>query len=92
MVTARETDLLASKLTSACAISDNQPIVGRCSVGYEGVQQALRELLIWPLRFEKQGQELGLRWPRGCLLHGPPGVGKTLLVNVCCPCWKVLPS
>lgn len=35
--------------------------------------QALRELLLWPVMYSKEAASLGLRWPKGLLLYGPPG-------------------
>ena len=32
----------------------------------------------WPLQYAELGADLGVDWPRGLLLHGPPGCGKTL--------------
>ncbi|KAG2494237.1 hypothetical protein HYH03_007592 [Edaphochlamys debaryana] len=49
--------------------------------GNPGAMQALRELVCWPVRFAAEGRALGVRWPRGLLLHGPPGCGKTLMVQ-----------
>ncbi|KAM0951373.1 putative P-loop containing nucleoside triphosphate hydrolase [Dioscorea sansibarensis] len=38
--------------------------------------EALRELVIYPFRYARESQKLGLKWPRGLLLYGPPGTGK----------------
>ncbi|KAH7660660.1 P-loop containing nucleoside triphosphate hydrolase protein [Dioscorea alata] len=43
--------------------------------------EALRELVIYPFRYARESQKLGLKWPRGLLLYGPPGTGKTSLVH-----------
>ncbi|GAB2280181.1 Cell division control protein 48 B [Dionaea muscipula] len=43
--------------------------------------QALRELIIYPLKYSRESQKLGLKWRRGLLLYGPPGTGKTSLVR-----------
>eukprot|EP00967_Tisochrysis_lutea_P109505 scaffold170466_cov23-Tisochrysis_lutea.AAC.1 len=42
---------------------------------------ALRELIGWPSKYRNEGAALGVQWPKGVLLHGPPGCGKTLLVR-----------
>ena len=35
----------------------------------------------WPLLYNKEGTALGVCWPKGLLLHGPPGCGKTLVTR-----------
>ncbi|CAI5535747.1 unnamed protein product [Closterium sp. Naga37s-1] len=41
--------------------------------------QALREVVLWPIKYAKEAAALGLKWPSGVLLYGPPGTGKVRL-------------
>ena len=54
---------------------------GRIAAGQDQALEALRELIGWRRLYSKEGRDLGIRWPRGLLLHGPSGCGKTLLVQ-----------
>ncbi len=49
--------------------------------GLDLVKQQLREAVEWPLRFPQIFEQMGIRPPKGILLYGPPGCGKTLLAK-----------
>jgi transitional endoplasmic reticulum ATPase len=44
-------------------------------------KQALTEAVLWPLQHPDTFQRLGVAPPRGVLLYGPPGCGKTFVVR-----------
>ncbi|GIF76849.1 AAA family ATPase [Asanoa siamensis] len=45
------------------------------------VKEVLTESVLWPLTYPDTFARLGVRPPRGVLLYGPPGCGKTFLVT-----------
>jgi transitional endoplasmic reticulum ATPase len=49
--------------------------------GLENVKQHLIEAVEWPLKTPEIFTKLGIRPPKGILLYGPPGCGKTLLAR-----------
>ncbi|MEU0078006.1 AAA family ATPase [Micromonospora tulbaghiae] len=70
----RPTTMSASTLELASVTLDD---VG----GLHEVKQTLTESVLWPLTYADTFARLGVTPPRGVLLYGPPGCGKTYLVT-----------
>eukprot|EP00592_Proboscia_alata_P002300 CAMPEP_0194370118 /NCGR_PEP_ID=MMETSP0174-20130528/18435_1 /TAXON_ID=216777 /ORGANISM="Proboscia alata, Strain PI-D3" /LENGTH=930 /DNA_ID=CAMNT_0039147413 /DNA_START=130 /DNA_END=2922 /DNA_ORIENTATION=- len=72
--------------STAITIGPSTPRI-EIGLGYDSVGgctkaiQLMRELVELPLRFPELWTAAGVPTPKGVLLHGPPGCGKTLIAN-----------
>mmetsp|Transcript_23072 Transcript_23072/g.43923 ORF Transcript_23072/g.43923 Transcript_23072/m.43923 type:complete len:459 (+) Transcript_23072:100-1476(+) len=63
---------------------DERPTEEYSDIG--GCDQQIQELIeavVLPMTHKDMFQTIGVRPPKGVLLHGPPGTGKTLLARAC---------
>ncbi len=49
--------------------------------GLENVKELLKEAVDWPLKNPDAFKRIGIKPPRGIMLYGPPGCGKTFIVK-----------
>lgn len=63
---------------------DEKPTETYAEVGGLDKQiQELVEAVVLPLTHKERFEKVGIRPPKGVLMYGPPGVGKTLLARAC---------
>ncbi len=75
------------------AVADTRPSLGAISLGeipsygfdkvanLVHVKERLTESVIWPMTRPDTFRRLGIEPPKGMLLHGPPGTGKTFVIR-----------
>jgi transitional endoplasmic reticulum ATPase len=75
----------ALKLVSPSAMREvliETPNVHWTDIGdLDDAKQEIKEAVEWPLQYPESFTNLGIKPPRGILLYGPPGCGKTMLVK-----------
>lgn len=63
---------------------DEKPTENYTDIG--GLDKQIEELIeavVLPMKHKERFDNIGIRPPKGLLMHGPPGTGKTLLARAC---------
>ena len=72
----------AIRISSGAVIRERSPAVSYEDIGGLGKEIArVREMIELPLRYPQLFERLGIDAPKGVLLYGPPGCGKTLIAR-----------
>lgn len=75
------------KRLNVASVADIDPMTVDTSVTFASVGghsrhiQALKEMVVFPLRYPEFFKKFNVVPPRGCLFYGPPGTGKTLMAR-----------
>ncbi len=81
------TELMVEALDGTSPSLGSVPMGELPSYGFERVanltevKQRLTEAVIWPITDPERFARMGIEPPRGILLHGPPGTGKTFVTR-----------
>ncbi|MBN2527687.1 MAG: AAA family ATPase [Deltaproteobacteria bacterium] len=70
-----------TRLSEAPADDDNLPVTYSDIGGLDEEIRLVRESIEYPFKHRDVFAHLGVKPPRGIILHGPPGTGKTLIAK-----------